>query len=141
MTPLEHPGAPKMEAKIAPGAAQDVEKLSKNFSGGPPAGTSEFFFRPRRRSGPDLYSAQVASWQPPGAQGVPGGIRELIFITFGLVFSPFWNLLLNHFWNRFGLRFTFRGLLPLAQEPPKTIQRPLRRGLASQIPWVGGCPR
>ena len=100
MTPLELPGAPKMEAKITPGAAQDVEKLSKNFSGGPPAGTSEFFFAPgglQERSGADLYSAHVASWQPPGARGVPGGLRELILIICGTVFAPFGDLFLQLF--------------------------------------------
>ena len=35
-----------MEAKIAPGAPQDAEKWSKNFSGAPPAKTGEFFFAP-----------------------------------------------------------------------------------------------
>ena len=95
MTSLEHPGPPKMDAKIAPGAAQDVEKCPNNFSGGPPAGTSEFLFAPGRlqeRSGADLYSAHVASWQPPGAQGGPGGLRELIFIIVGAVVAPFWYL-------------------------------------------------
>ena len=59
-----------MEAKIAPGRLQDDEKWSKNFSGGPPARTSAFFSPPEAsRSAPG--SIFIASWQPPGAQGVP----------------------------------------------------------------------
>ena len=67
MTPLEHPGPPKMEAKIAPGAAQDAEKWFKNFSGGLPAETNEFFFGPggfQERSGDDFYSTKVVSKIP-----------------------------------------------------------------------------
>ena len=96
-----------MEAKITPGAPQDAEKWSKNFSGGPPAGTSEFCFAPgglQERSGADLYSAHVASWQPPGARGVPGGLRELILIICGTVFAPCWALVLPYleqFWALF----------------------------------------
>ena len=74
-----------MEAKIIPGAAQDVEKWSKNFSGGPPAGTSEFFLAPgglQERSGVDFYSVLAAPWGPGGAQGVPRGLREFIFAHF-----------------------------------------------------------
>ena len=111
MTPLELPRAPKMEAKITPGAPQDVEKWPKNLSGGPAARTSEFFFTPgglQERSGADLYSAHVASWQPPGARGVPGGLRELILIICGTVFALFWVFFCN-VWNHFGLCFgTFR---------------------------------
>ena len=98
-----------MEAKINLGAPQDVEKWSKNFSGGPPAGTSAFCFAPggpQERSGADLYSARVASWQPPGARGVPGGLRELILI----VFASFGDLFVCNFWSHFGICFgTFRG--------------------------------
>ena len=70
-----------MEAKIALGAPQDAEKWSQNFSGGPPAKTSEFVFGPgalQERSGVDFYSVLAAPWGPGGAQGVPGGLRELI---------------------------------------------------------------
>ncbi len=84
-----------MDAKIAPGRPQDNEKWSKNFSGGSPAGTSEFFFAPgglQERSGVDFYSVLAAPWGPGGAQGVPGGLRELIFIIFGAVFAPCWYL-------------------------------------------------
>ena len=78
MPPLAHPG-PKMEAKIAPGAAQDAEKWSKHFSGPPPARTSEFFFAPgglQEHSGVDFYSVLAAPWGPLGPQVVPGGLPE-----------------------------------------------------------------
>ena len=90
MNPLEAPGAPKMEPKITPGGAQDAEKWSKNFSGGPPAGTSEISAHPEAsKSAPEpIYIA--LTW-PPGSHlgpreapeaGGPGGLRELIFIIF-----------------------------------------------------------
>ena len=49
--PRDPPRGGKMEAKIPLGAPQDAEKWSQNFSGAPPAKTSEFFFRPRRPPG------------------------------------------------------------------------------------------
>ena len=67
MTPLELPEAPKMEVKITLEAAQDAEKWYKNFSGGPPAKTIEFFFGPgglQERSGIDFYSKKVVSKSP-----------------------------------------------------------------------------
>ena len=32
-----------------------------------------------------------ASWQPPGAQGVPGGLRELIVVHLGTILPPCWH--------------------------------------------------
>ena len=105
MTPLGLPEAPKMDAKITLGAPQDAEKWSKNFSGGPPARTSEFFFAPgslQERSGIDFDSVLAAPWGPGGAQGVPGSIRGLISghlgnlcclrvgTVFGTYGEPFW---------------------------------------------------
>ena len=59
-----------MEAKIPPGRPQDDEKWSKNFSGHPPARTSEFCSPPEAsRSTPGTIFK--ASWQPPGAHWVP----------------------------------------------------------------------
>ena len=92
MTPLEHPGPPKMEAKITPGAAQDVEKWSKNFSGGPPAGTSEFCFAPgglQERSGADFYSVLVATWGPGGPRRPPGGHFGHFRSQVGSMLAPF----------------------------------------------------
>ena len=64
-----------MEAKIPPGRPQDDEKWSKNFSGASPARTSEFCSPPEAsRSAPG--SIFIASWRPPGAQGVPRGSPE-----------------------------------------------------------------
>ena len=81
-----------MEVKITLGAAQDAEKWSKNFSGAPPARTSEFFSPPEAsRSAPG--SIFIASWRPPGAQGVPRGSPEASgssFLTFSLL-APFWH--------------------------------------------------
>ena len=68
-----------MEVKITLGAPQDAEKWSKNFSGGPPARTSEFFFAPgglQEHSGVDFYSVLAAPWGPLGPQVVPGGLPE-----------------------------------------------------------------
>ena len=79
-----------MEEKIILGAPQDAEKWSKNFSGGPPARTSEFFFAPgglQERSGVDFYSVLAAPWGPGGAQGIPGGLREIIYGHFGSHFA------------------------------------------------------
>ena len=77
-----------MEAKITPGAAQDVEKWSKNFSGRPPAGTSEFCCAPdASKSAPGPIS--IASWS-----WAPGGLRELILIILGCILAPCWDLLL-----------------------------------------------
>ena len=86
MTPLERPGAPKMEATITPGAAQDVEKWSKNFSGGSPAGTNDFFSPPgglQERSGADFYSVLAATWGPGGPRRPPGPH----FLHFGIHFG------------------------------------------------------
>ena len=94
MTPLELPGAPKMEPKITLGAAQDAEKWSKNFSGAPPARTSEFFFAPgglQERSGVDFYSVLAAPWGPGGPQGVPGGLRDVMWIMFGTMLAQCWH--------------------------------------------------
>ena len=80
-----------MEAKITPGAAQDVEKWSKNFSGGPPAGTSELFFAPgglQERSGADFYSVLVATWGPGDPRRPPGAH----LVHFGSHLAPFWAL-------------------------------------------------
>ena len=68
-----------MEAKIPPGRPQDDEKWSKNFSGPPPAKTSEFFFAPgglQEHSGDDFLSVLAAPWGPLGPQVVPGGLPE-----------------------------------------------------------------
>ena len=94
MTPLELPGAPKMEAKITLGAPQDAEKWSKNFSGGPPARTSEFFFAPgglQERSGADFYSVLAAPWGPGDPQGDPGGLRNSFLVNLGAILAPFWH--------------------------------------------------
>ena len=96
-----------MEVNIPLGASQDAEKWSKNFSGAPPARTRELFFAPgglQERSGVDFYSVLAAPWGPGGAQGVPGGLRELIFCHFGnnvaSILAPFFG----HLGSRFGLR-------------------------------------
>ena len=84
-----------MDAKITLGVVQDVEKLTKNFFGRPPARTSEFFFAPgglQERSGVDFYSVLGAPWGPGGAQGVPGGLRELICGHLGATLPPCWHL-------------------------------------------------
>ena len=83
-----------MEAKIPPGRPQDDEKWSKNFSGPPPARTSEFFFAPgglQERSGVDFYSVLAAPWGPGGPQGILGGLREVILVIFGAIVAPFWH--------------------------------------------------
>ena len=75
-----------MEVKITLGAAHDAEKLSKNFSGGPPARTSEFFFAPgglQERSGVDFYSVLAP-------RGCPGGPRRPPGAHFGSFWEPFW---------------------------------------------------
>ena len=66
-----------------------------------------FFFAPgglQERSGADFYSAHVASWQPPGARGIPGGLRELILGYFGSLFASILAPSLGHLASRFGLR-------------------------------------
>ena len=96
-----------MEVKITLGAAHDAEKWSKNFSGGPPARTSEFCFAPgglQERSGIDFYSVLAAPWGPGGAQGVPGGLRELSLGHFGSLFAFILAPSLGHLARRFGLR-------------------------------------
>ena len=93
MIPLELPGAPKMEAKIAPGGPQDAEKWSKNFSGGPPARTSEFFFAPgglQEHSGDEFLSVLAAPWGPLGPQVVPGGLPEASRRSFRSFSEQFW---------------------------------------------------
>ena len=65
--PRDLPRGGKMEAKIPLGAPQDAEKWSQNFSGGPPAKTSEFCFGPgglQERSGIDFYSKKVVLKSP-----------------------------------------------------------------------------
>ena len=105
MTPLELPGAPKMEVKITLGAAQDAEKWSKNFSGGPPARTSEFFFAPgglQEHSGDDFLSVLAAPWGPGGPQVVPGGLPEASQTSFRSFSEPCWlhfGTVLGHFWS------------------------------------------
>ena len=84
-----------MEVKITLGAPQDAEKWSKNFSGAPPARTSEFFSPPEAsRSAPG--SIFIASWQPPGAQGVPRGSPEASGSSFWAILAAF----LPPFWHR-----------------------------------------
>ena len=92
-----------MEAKIAPGRPQDDEKWSKNFSGGGPARTSEFFSPPEAsRSAPG--SIFIASWPPPGAHWVPrwspeasrrppGGHLGYVRHNLGFILHRFWLLL------------------------------------------------
>ena len=85
-----------MDAKITLGVVQDVEKLTKNFFGRPPARTSEFFSPPEAsRSAPG--SIFIASWQPPGAQGVPRGSSEAsgssFWVILGAILHPFWHRL------------------------------------------------
>ena len=84
----------KMEAKIAPGTPQDDEKWSKNFSGGPPARTSEFFFAPgglQERSGVDFYSVLAAPWGPGG----PQASGSSFFVILGAMLAPFWHRILS----------------------------------------------
>ena len=85
-----------MEVKITLWAVQDVEKWSKNFFGGPPARTSEFFFAPgglQERSGVDFYSVLAAPW----GQGVPRGPPEAsgssCLVILGAILPPFWHRL------------------------------------------------
>ena len=108
-----------MEAKIAPGRPQDDEKWSKNFSGPPPARTSDFFFAPgglQEHSGVDFYSALAAPWGPLGPQVVPGGLPEASRRPPGGH--------LSHFRNNFGFIFesflvTFAAVLAPVLGPPR----------------------
>ena len=93
MTPLELPGAPKMEVKITLGAPQDAEKWSKNCSGGPPARTSEFVFAPgglQERSGVDFYSVLAPQTPPTGPTRLPPALPQ--FSIKWLRNSPGWLL-------------------------------------------------
>ena len=90
MTPLELPGAPKMEAKITPGAAQDVEKRSKNLSGGTPGRNQRIFFSPPEAPGtPPSRFKIVRRFQTPGPRG-PQGLpaREGPGCHFGMISEP-----------------------------------------------------
>ena len=90
------PGPPrggKMETKIPPGRPQDDEKWSKNFSGPPPARTSEFFFAPgglQEHSGDEFLSVLAAPWGPLGPQVVPGGLPEASRRSFRSFSEHFW---------------------------------------------------
>ena len=78
-----------MEAKIAPGRPQDDENGPRIFLP-PPRPEPVNFFAPgglQERSGVDFYSVLAAPWGPGGAQGIPGGLRELIFGHFGSHFD------------------------------------------------------
>ena len=77
-----------MEAKITPGAAQDVEKWSKNFSGGPKGESSNFFVRPEAsKSAPGpIYIA--LTW-PPGSHLGPRGSPEASGSSFSSFLEQF----------------------------------------------------
>ena len=84
-----------MEVKITLGAPQDAEKWSQNFSGGPPAKTSEFFFGPgglQERSGIDFYSKKVmlkSLWIFNSSFLGPEGLRAVIWGHFGSCWPSF----------------------------------------------------
>ena len=65
------------------------------------------FFAPgglQERSGVDFYNVLAAPWGPGGAQGVPGGLREVILGHFGNFFASILASSLGHLARRFGLR-------------------------------------
>ena len=73
----------------------------------PPGQNQLIFFAPgglQERSGVDFYSVLAAPWGPGGAQGVPGGLRELILGHFGSHFASILAPSLGHLGSRFGLR-------------------------------------
>ena len=119
-----------MEVKITLGAAHDAENWSKNFSGGPPARTSEFCFAPgglQELSGDDFVSVLAAPWGPGGAQGVPGGLRQLILCHFGSLFASILAPSLGHLASSFGLRRGPPGgektLVLSAVRPPGALEK------------------
>ena len=73
----------------------------------PPRRKPVIFFAPgglQERSGVDFYSVLAAPWGPGGAQGVPGGLRELSLGHFGSLFAFILAPSLGHLARRFGLR-------------------------------------
>ena len=99
-TSRDPPGEAKWRPKSLRGGLKTMKNGPRTFLGPPPARTSEFFSPPEAsRSAPG--SIFIASWRPPGAQGVPGGsgssfwtFREPFWLHFGIVFwsfgEPFW---------------------------------------------------
>ena len=82
-----------MEVKITLGAAQDVEKWSKNSSGGPPAKTGKTNFAPggfQEASGTDLFSKIKKIEGARGGLDPPGG-HFAPRLAFGLIFNVFWG--------------------------------------------------
>ena len=122
-----------MDANITPGAPQYAENGRITFLEAPQPEPANFFAPGglQERSGADLYSPHVASWQPPGAQGVAGCLRELIFIIFGAVVAPFWYFFLFIiFGTVLGFALPFEDYYP----SPKSPLRP------SKGHYVGGLP-
>ena len=133
-----------MEAKITPGAPQDVEKWSKNFSGGPPAGTSEFFFAPGGPRDPPKPAQSSYVFLDPGPQrapraprSAPGGPRGPFWEDFGASWANFGRIFGAIFDSLFDAsRQHFRDLLP----PPEAFRQlfserffsPLRRPQTSK---------
>ena len=148
MTPLEVPGAPKMEAKITPGAAQDAEKWSKNFSGGSPAGTSEFVFALgglQERSAVDFYYVLGATWGPGAPRGSPGGSPEASGSSFWLILGAVLGPPGHHFQRSalicsfsFRLRSSLFSPAPSALLVAFSLLQSLRPPLGGRF-W-GACP-
>ena len=81
-----------MEAKIAPGAPQDVEKWSQNFSGAPPAKTGEFFFAPGGARTPPGGAKTSCAVLDPVPEGVPKGSQGGFWGVRGGIFGGFRSL-------------------------------------------------
>ena len=78
-----------MEAKITPGAAQDAEKLSKNFSGGSPAGTSAE--ASKSAPGPIFIALKWPPGSRLGPRGSPEASGSSYWVSLGAMLHAFWH--------------------------------------------------